>query len=78
MMTVAELIAILRTMEPMFVIRVHVACFSADDLNHFEDRVSQGAYGSREDFAYVRRRTPETLERYFDWDAWTRDLFLDG
>jgi antirestriction protein len=56
----------------------------------FEDRY-QGEHESEIDFAYSfaddidlfgeARRTlgpDSTLETYFNWDAWTRDLFLDS
>lgn len=45
----------------------------------------QGVWDSERDYAEnladdigLLADAPETLARYFDWDAWTHDLFLDG
>ena len=45
----------------------------------------QGVWGSEQDFAEnladdtgLLDDAPETLRTYFDWEAWTRDLFMGG
>ena len=57
---------------------------SSADFDSFED-VYCGKYDSKEDFAYdlieqsgILDDVPETLFNYFDYEAYARDLFLDG
>lgn len=61
-------------------------------IDHFGDwsaerfeEAWQGAWESEEDYAEqladdmgLLDSMPENLRGYFDWAAWTRDLFLDG
>ncbi len=54
------------------------------DAAQFEESY-QGEWDSKQSFAEnlaedmgLLDGMPENLQSYFDWDAWTRDLFLDG
>jgi antirestriction protein len=66
-------------------IEVFRAAAEADiPLDQVDDRY-QGEYNTKADFAYELvescgdlRDVPDTLARYFDYDAYARDLFLDG
>ena len=63
-------------------IDAYLSCTGASDLEDFEDRY-MGHWSSREDFAWsifddcYAGQLPEFAQRYFDIEAFTRDLFYD-
>jgi len=59
-----------------------ISVFGNDDISEFEDSF-QGAYDSEEDFTYqlvedcgYLSGVPETVANYFDYEKFSRDLFM--
>ena len=59
-----------------------ISVFGNDDIAQFEESF-QGAYNSEEDFTYqyvedcgYLSGVPETVARYFDYEKFSRDLFI--
>ena len=61
----------------------YIACDDLPSVSDFEERYC-GCWDSFEDYAYqlaedtcLMEDWPEEAKRFFDWEAWTRDLKFD-